>query len=931
MATATITEAEVFHSAHTSKYGIATVAGVPYDPSGDNGPATLASIGMQAIAFRDGLLYLTDGARIRRIAADGTITTVAGKLDPVLHQPIPGFSGDGGPALGAQLRGAAALEFDSQGNLYIADLGNSCVRKVTARVVGGAAQPIDGTETITTVAGTGTMAGNSGDGGLATAAQLRAPRGLAVDMGSGALYIADQSNNNIRVVNAAGTITTLAGSGATGFLDGPAATAMFNFPTGVTVDPGMGDVYVGDVLNSRIRKITAGTVTTFAGTGTSSASGNLNEGGPAIAANIRPVKVRFIGGILYLVDSGVGMIRLINVGTGIITTLSGSGLATYTGPFPPVGDGGPALGGLLGSGPNGVQDSAFDAAGNVFIADASSRRVRFVANAAAPASIFGQTVAAGTIATVAGPPGIVTFSGDGNPATSARLFSGAGLVCDHHGNLYVADNGNNRVREISPEKGSTPRTINTIAGNGTAGYSGVPGPAIAARIQPGGLALHSGDLYVTNNATRILEISGGSVTLIANTTGASTPPPADGTPAVNAHIGAASIVFDHLGNMYAGDSLNNRIWKIDSSGNITSIAGGGTAVLDGVTVQSATATQVKLFGPASIAFDPLGNLYTIDGIQNRILQITARAPLQPLDGTETVTIFAGTGQQGFAGDGGPANEALLNGPGGLIFDTRGRLYFSDGVNFRIRRVGTNGVITTIAGTGTASFSGDGGPSLAAEIRGGQLAFDLHGNLFLMDSVNNVIRVLDDEPPVVRFEDPLPAPNGHGWHNTTVAIPFTASDSGAGVASTNPSSPLVLTAEGTAVSGTVTATDRAGNTASSISWPVKIDKQGPVISGMPTAGLSLSPPDGRMVHVATITAADDLSGVVPGSLHVTGTSNEPPDSGQISIHPNSHGEFEVWLQAARSTSGSGRVYTLTAEAMDHADNVTTVSAVCLVPK
>jgi hypothetical protein len=164
----------------------------------------------------------------------------------------------------------------------------------------------------------------------------------------------------------------------------------------------------------------------------------------------------------------------------------------------------------------------------------------------------------------------------------------------------------------------------------------------------------------------------------------------------------------------------------------------------------------------------------------------------------------------------------------------------------------------------------------------------------------------------------------------VAIPFTASDTGAGIASTDPSSPLVLTAEGSAVSGTVTATDRAGNTASFISCAVKIDKQGPVISGMPKAGFSLSPPDGRMVHLATVAASDDLSGVVPGSLHVTGTSNEPPDSGQISIHPNGHGGFEVWLQAARSASGTGRVYTLKAEAMDHADNVTRVSAVCLVP-
>src|SRR5215469_13441496 len=209
MTTETSARTVKIQSSHTSLYGIATIAGVPYDPSADGGPATKASIALCGVAFRDGMLYLTDAARIRRIAPDGNISTVVGLIDPVLHQPIPGFSGDGGPALGAQLRGAFALEFDGQGNLYIADLGNSCVRKVTARDVAGVPQPIDGTEMINTVAGMGTMAGNFGDNGPATAAKLSAPRGLAIDPGSGALYIADSTNNNIRMVDASGTISTL--------------------------------------------------------------------------------------------------------------------------------------------------------------------------------------------------------------------------------------------------------------------------------------------------------------------------------------------------------------------------------------------------------------------------------------------------------------------------------------------------------------------------------------------------------------------------------------------------------------------------------------------------------------------------------------------------------------------------------------------------
>ena len=924
-----IEDVEVPH-AHSSKYGIATIAGTPYDPSGDGGPATLAAINLGGVAFRDGSLYLTDGPRIRKIAQDGSITTVVGLLDTVVHQPIPGFSGDGGPALGAQLRSGFALEFDSAGNLYIADFGNSCVRKVTARVVAGVAQPIDGTEIITTVAGTGAVVGNTGDGKPATAATLSAPRGLAIDPGSGSLYIADQNNNNVRKVDAGGIITTIGGTGTAGFADGPAASAMFNLPTGVTVDSATGDVYVADVLNSRVRKISQGTVTSFAGTGISSASGNLNEGGQAIAANIRPVRVRLVNGILYIVDSGVGMIRQINMSTGVITTLAGTGLPGYTGAFPPVGDGGPALAGLLGSGPGGVQDSAFDASGNLFITDASSRRVRFVAGASGPATIFGKTVAAGNVATVAGPPGIVTFSGDGGPAAAALLFPSGGIAFDPSGNLCFSDGGNNRVRQITPEGGSSPRIIRTIAGSGTAGFSGVPGPATAAQLQPGTLAFKAGNLYLGNNGTRIVEVSGGSATLIANTTGASTPPAADGTPALQAHLGAANLVFDQTGNLYSGDTLNNRIWKIDTSGNVETIAGSGTVIIDGVATPSATATQARLFGPASLAFDSAGNLYTVDGGKNRILKITAHAAHQPLDGTEMVTIFAGNGKAGFGGDNGPANAAALNGPSGLIFDRAGSLFFTDGVNFRIRRIDRNGIITTIAGTGTASFSGDGGPALMAQIRGGALAFDSVGNLFLVDAVNNVIRVLDDIAPAVAFGTPTPAAHAHGWHNGPVSIPFTATDSGAGMASTSPVSPLVLTEEGSAVSGVVKATDRAGNVAHFTSHAVKIDKRGPVITGMPKTEVTLSPPDGRLVHVATVTAFDDLSGLEPGSFHVTGTSNEPADAGDISIVPNHAGGFDVRLAAKRSEGGHGRTYTLTAKASDYAGNASTVTAKCVVP-
>src|SRR5262249_32321385 len=205
--------------AQSAPFGIATIAGSPYDPSGDGGPASQASINFASgsVAYRDGNVYVTNGARVQKISPDGIISTVAGQLDPILHQPIPGFSADGGPALGTRLRGATALEFDSTGNLYIGDSGNSCVRKITARVVNGVPQPIDGSETIRPVAGVGASARTAAAGGPATPARLMPPRGLSFDPSTGAPNIADQKNNNVRRVAAAENTPPVAGNGTTSY------------------------------------------------------------------------------------------------------------------------------------------------------------------------------------------------------------------------------------------------------------------------------------------------------------------------------------------------------------------------------------------------------------------------------------------------------------------------------------------------------------------------------------------------------------------------------------------------------------------------------------------------------------------------------------------------------------------------------------------
>ena len=340
-----------------------------------------------------------------------TITTIAGTGEF-------GFSGDGGPAVEAELRNLYGVAVDSAGNLYIADSRDHRIRKV------------DLTGTITTIAGTGEF-GFGGDGGPAAAARLDFPYGVAVDS-AGNLYIADAGNRRIRKIDSTGTITTIAGTGEFGFSGdgGPAVEAEIRSPRGVAVDSA-GNLYIADAGNRRIRKIdSTGTITTIAGTGEFGFSG---DGGPAAAARLDfPYGVAVdSAGNLYIADAGNRRIRKID-STGTITTIAGTGEFGFS------GDGGPAVEAEIRS-PRGV---AVDSAGNVYIADSRDHRIRKVDST-------------GTITTIAG-TGEFGFSGDGGPAAVARLAFPYGVAVDSAGNLYIADTLNRRIRKLTPGGGSTP-------------------------------------------------------------------------------------------------------------------------------------------------------------------------------------------------------------------------------------------------------------------------------------------------------------------------------------------------------------------------------------------------------------------------------------------------------------------------------------------
>ncbi|MFI5196382.1 MAG: T9SS type A sorting domain-containing protein [Chitinophagales bacterium] len=304
---------------------------------------------------------------------------------------------------------------------------------------------------ITTIAGTGTS-GFSGDGGSATSATINYAGDIVTD-GSGNVYFSDYNNNRVRKINSSGIISTIAGTGTAGYNgDGIAATtAKLNTPYGLALDD-TGNLYIADYANQRIRKVnTSGIISTIAGTGTGAYSG---DGGLAIAADIwvpNYVCTDHFGNI-FISDNQNKRIRKVN-NLGIISTYAGTGSGGYN------GDGIPATAAQV----NSTAGIKTDNTGNLYIADLSNNRIR-------------KVTTSGYISTIAG-TGAAGYSGDNGAATSAQMSGPLALCLDNAGNLYISDQGNYRIRKVDASN-----IITTIAGNGTQGYSGDGGPATAAKI-----------------------------------------------------------------------------------------------------------------------------------------------------------------------------------------------------------------------------------------------------------------------------------------------------------------------------------------------------------------------------------------------------------------------------------------------------------------
>jgi len=613
--------------------------------------------------------------------------------------------GDGGLASAATFLTPRGVTLDAAGNVYIGDYGDELVRRISSPRVSGqvtAAGII--AATVSAYAGNGT-AGSTGDNGPPTSAELATPQGVGFD-NAGNLYIQEYSSGNDfirKVTTATNIINTYAGNGTAAFAGdgGPSSLAEIFTDTGLKFNLG-NRMTIADSSNNRIRNSYATPFFISTAVGSTSAAQNAivqatSTVTPASAAasntefavgtatgctlgsslasgayctfpiTFTPAGPGLRQGQLQIKDSSGNIYNdsLIGVGqapaaafiAAPITTITGNGTAGSS------GNNAAATAALV----NAPGGGAFDSYGNFYFADTGNNVVREISKKT------------GNIAIVAG-TGASGFSGDGFAATTALLNSPAGVAVDAAGNLYIADTGNNRIREVSANTG----LISTIAGTGTPSYTGDNGLATAATLS-----------------------------------------------------GPAGIAIDNAGTLYIADTGNNVVRAFSPlNGMIVTLAGNGTAGYSG---DAGVPTSAQLNAPAAVTVDLSGNIYIAD-TGNAVVRQLVPLTFGIINFQANINTYAGTaGSTTNSGDGGAATAAGLKSPGGLGVDAAGDLYIAAGG--QVRMVNPSGIITTIAGTGASGvYSGEGGSATSAVIPSAakNLAVDAMGNVYLSDTAGNRI-------------------------------------------------------------------------------------------------------------------------------------------------------------------------------------------------
>jgi sugar lactone lactonase YvrE len=586
---------------------------------GDGGRATAAKINLPTGVVVDSssnvIFSDTGNNRIRRVTPAGLISTIAGT-------GTPGFSGDGGPAIAAELNQPTGLALDGTGNLYISDRNNQRVRE------------IDTLGNIHTVAGNG-AAGFAGDGGPATSASINNANGVYVDR-VGNLYIADTLNLRVRMVNTEGTITTIAGSGLPGCTgDGGLATsARISELTAVTIHDG--NLIISNAGCDLIRQVnlTTNIITTIAGSLTSWGFGGFDGNGHTALASV------FLGptGVLYdragnllIVDSYNDQVRKVDNTRQIVTALFGG----Y------IGDGKASTSSAL----NGQEDITFDSRGNLYIADTSNNRVRRVDTS-------------GVITTFAG-TGVTGQSGDGGPAKSATLSQPLSVAADASGNVFIADFFGAVVRKVDTS-GNISTLVNQSGGvfltsmvTDSAGniYGADPYTCVVWKITPAG-------------ATSV--VAGVPFLCLYNS---------DGIPATSAYLSSPSGVdLDKSGNLYIADSTNSRIRKVNATGIISTYAGDGSCGYGG---DGGPATSAQLCNDTGVGVDSSGNVYIADYGNLRVRWVNSSG---------TISTLAGTGKAGYNGNNLPATQTNLDAPIALRVAPSHGVYVDDAGQSRVREI-----------------------------------------------------------------------------------------------------------------------------------------------------------------------------------------------------------------------------------------------------
>jgi len=601
----------------------------------------------------------------------------------------------------------------------------------------------------------------SGNGGLATSATLNRMTGIAFALAALLLTAATAARAQITIVP---PITLVAGTGTAGYSgdNGVATSAKLNSPSDVAFDSA-GNWYIADYTNCRIRKVTiaTGNISTVAGNGTCGYSG---DGAAATSANLNNPNSVVIdsAGNIYIADATGNRIRKVTISTGYISTVAGTGTGGY------FGDGGAATSARLNS-PSGI---ALDSSGNIYIADRLNNRIRKV------------TISTGYISTVAGngstcgsPTGGCS---DGSAATSANLTGPNAVALDSSGNIYIADNGDNRVREVTISTGN----IGTVAGNGTAGYSGDGGAATSAEINgPSGVALDSSrNIYISDYGNyRIRKVNAGTgtiSTLAGNGTNGST---GNNGPATSAEFTSNEIEVDSLGNVYIADSVNSVVLKVQVNATFPATTLGSSSAVQNFFLQTTAAETLTSFtarqSQGSKQEFSIGTITgcTVNGFTSNpsgtfctvpITFIPAypgprNVPLTAVTGTGNVTVgligtgtgplaamapgiistVAGNGTAGATGNGGAATSAELNDPAKLAVDSAGNIYIANYNNQDIQKVtASSGNVSIVAGNGTAGYSGDGGVATSTELKNPWgLGIDSAGNIYIADRSNCRIR------------------------------------------------------------------------------------------------------------------------------------------------------------------------------------------------